>query len=76
VRFARGNIMSEDALKALATQHGFDVANITYRLREDSGQFEYEMILRTLDRNASRTLASALRDLDSVIGFQITPTGT
>jgi putative Mg2+ transporter-C (MgtC) family protein len=75
VRFEHGHAMDEDELRALVSAHGFSIANITYRLREDGHQFEYRMVLRTLDTRNLRDLSSELNALAAVKAFQITPTG-
>jgi putative Mg2+ transporter-C (MgtC) family protein len=75
VRFERGHAMNEDALRSLIAAHGFSIANITYRLREDGNQFEYRMVLRTLDTRNLRKLSTELSTLAAVKAFQITPTG-
>jgi putative Mg2+ transporter-C (MgtC) family protein len=75
VRFDHGHAMNEDELRALITGHGFSIANITYRLRQDGDQFEYRMVVRTLQARNLRELAADLNALESVKAFQITPTG-
>ena len=74
VLFLRDHALPEEELRAIVTRHGFSVANLNYRLREGTGQFEYQMILRTLDAHAAPALSQTLNKLDSVIGFQITQT--
>ncbi|MPZ45722.1 MAG: MgtC/SapB family protein [Betaproteobacteria bacterium] len=75
VRFEHGHAMNEDELRSLITGHGFSIANITYRLREEGDQFEYRMVVRTLDTGNLRELSTALSALEAVKAFQITPTG-
>ena len=75
VRFEHGHAMDEDELRSLVGAHGFSIANITYRLREDGNQFEYRMVLRTLDTRNLRELSTELSTLTAVKAFQITPTG-
>ena len=74
VRLNRGHDMGEDELRRLVTQHGFSVAHVTYRLRDEGENFEYRMALRTLDTRNLRALANALSSIEAVKGFQITPT--
>ncbi|MCC7083265.1 MAG: MgtC/SapB family protein [Burkholderiales bacterium] len=75
VRFERGLTMSEDDLRALVAARGVSVANITDRLREDGDQFEYRMVLRTLESRNLRDLSAELNASATVKAFQITPTG-
>lgn len=71
--FQQGDAMPEDELRAMVAAHGFSVAHVTYRLRDEGRQFEYHMILRTLDGNNTRRLSDTLQGLKSVRGFEITP---
>ena len=74
VRLNRGHEMGEDELRKLVAKHGFSVAHVTYRLRDEGENFEYRMALRTLDTRNLRALANALAGIEAVKGFQITPT--
>ena len=75
VRIQRGHDIGEDELREIAAKFDLSVAHVTYRLRDKGENFEYRMVLRTLDARNLRELATALADMDSVKGFQITPTG-
>jgi putative Mg2+ transporter-C (MgtC) family protein len=74
VRVRRGHEFGEEELRRIATEHDLSVANVTYRLRDKGEHFEYRMVLRTLDIGNLRTLAATLAEMDSVVGFTITPT--
>ena len=74
VRSARESAMSEDALRALVTSTGFSLHNLSYRLHADVGQFEYRMVLRTMDAGNARRLAEKLKADRSVLEFRIAPT--
>jgi len=75
VRFDRGAVISESGLRALVESTGFSMHNLSYRLHGDVGQFEYRMVLRTLDAANARTLSDKLRLDPSVLEFRIAPTG-
>jgi putative Mg2+ transporter-C (MgtC) family protein len=75
VRYAREAVMSESALRDLVHSTGFSLHNLSYRLHGDVGQFEYRMVLRTLDVHNARTLAEKLKADPSVLEFRIAPTG-
>lgn len=75
VRVQRGHEMGEDELRKLVDEHDFSVARVTYRLRDQGENFEYRMVLRTLDTRNLRALAATLSGMEAVKGFQITPTG-
>jgi putative Mg2+ transporter-C (MgtC) family protein len=74
VRFARDAAMPETALRALVAASGFSLHNMSYRLHADVGQFEYRMVLRTLDAGNARTLAEKLKADATVLEFRIAPT--
>ncbi|HEX2332449.1 MAG TPA: MgtC/SapB family protein [Burkholderiales bacterium] len=75
VRFKRDAAMTEAALRALIESTGFSAHNLSYRLHSDLGQFEYRMVLRTLDASNARALSDKLRADSSVLEFRIAPTG-
>ncbi|HSI59999.1 MAG TPA: MgtC/SapB family protein [Ideonella sp.] len=74
IRFRRDEVLSEDALRALLAQHGFSVANLSYRL-DDAATFEYRMMLRTTDIANLQRLATTLTGMAPVLEFRISPTG-
>lgn len=75
ISFARHNVMPEDELMAMLRRFQFTVAHVSYRLIDDGQYFEYRMVIRTTDPNAARTYADALRVLEQVHEFRISPTG-
>jgi putative Mg2+ transporter-C (MgtC) family protein len=75
VRFAREAAMTEDSLRELVHSTGFSLHNMSYRLHADVGQFEYRMVLRTLEAGNARSLAEKLKADASVLEFRIAPTG-
>lgn len=75
IRFNRDNAMAEEQVRALLANHGFTVANMSYRVADDSRSFEYLMVIQTDDRNNMSTLADSLRRLEDVRAFSISPTG-
>jgi putative Mg2+ transporter-C (MgtC) family protein len=75
VRFDRDAVMSEPALRALLDEHGFTIANMSYRLTDDGAHFEYRMVLRTTEIKNTAKLADDLRALPQVKAFQLSPTG-
>ncbi len=75
VRFARDAAMSEPALRSLVESSGFALHNMSYRLHGDVGQFEYRMVLRTMDAANARALSEKLKADPAVLEFRIAPTG-
>ncbi|HET8801501.1 MAG TPA: MgtC/SapB family protein [Marinobacter sp.] len=76
IRFERGSEMSEADLRTLLSEHGFGVADMSYRLDQDGRVLRHTMSIRTTARTGARVLASQLVALDSVLEFRITPTGS
>lgn len=75
VRFDRANVMPEADLRAFLAQKGFTVANMSYRVADDESSFEYRMVIRTTRPENVASLAVALRQLEEVRAFRISPTG-
>lgn len=75
LRFRRGRVMSEEKLRRLIGEHGFSVANLSSRLTDGGKIFEYRMMIKSRDRDATEALSQHLRKLPEVIEFRISPTG-
>ena len=74
VRFDRLKAMPEADLRQLLKEHGFTIANLSYRL-EDGDAFEYRMMLRTMRMKNLAVLARTLGTLKVVEQFRLSPTG-
>jgi putative Mg2+ transporter-C (MgtC) family protein len=75
VRFKREAALSEAVLRELVESTGFSLHNLSYRLHGEAGQFEYRMVLRTVDTGNARLLSERLSAEPSVLEFRIAPTG-
>jgi putative Mg2+ transporter-C (MgtC) family protein len=75
VRFKRDAALSEAVLRELVESTGFSLHNLSYRLHGEAGQFEYRMVLRTVDTGNARVLSDRLSAEPSVLEFRIAPTG-
>lgn len=75
VRFKRQETPTESELCHLISQQDFSVANLSYQLKEEGKFFEYQMTVRTQNKDNYRKLAEMLIALDKVLEFGITPTG-
>jgi putative Mg2+ transporter-C (MgtC) family protein len=75
VRFAREEIMAEEALRALLARHGCSVSGLAYGLIHDGREFEYRMTIRTSDERNFTRLAHSLSALPPVREFHIAPSG-
>lgn len=74
VSFDRDKVMPEHQVRKLLSDHGFEIANTSYRITQ-AGLFEYRMDIRTTTPGRASALAAALRELESVREFRISTTG-
>ena len=74
VKYEKAGNLSEDDMRALIKQHGFSIADFSYRLETEGRVLRHSMTLRTTDRTSAKRLASALRDNDTVLEFKLSPT--
>src|SRR5678816_2620151 len=75
VRFPRASVMPEPDLRRLISEHGFDVANMSYRIAGQGKEFEYQMVLRTLHSANVQNFSARLASEPSVTEFRIVPAG-
>jgi putative Mg2+ transporter-C (MgtC) family protein len=75
VRFRRDDATSEADVRRLIGEHGFSGGNFSYQLKPDDDSFEYGSVITT-DRPANaNALSQALRRMDNVVAFQVSPAG-
>jgi putative Mg2+ transporter-C (MgtC) family protein len=67
--------MPEPDLRRLISEHGFDVANMSYRIAGQGKEFEYQMVLRTLHSANVQNFSARLASEPSVTEFRIAPAG-
>ena len=75
LRFDRNDVLSEDLVRKIMTDHGFNIANMSYRITDDGLCFEYRMILQSGDVRHVSALSAYLLNLKQVKSFQLSPTG-
>jgi putative Mg2+ transporter-C (MgtC) family protein len=75
VRFPREQAMPEVELRRLIAEHGFDIANMSYRIAGQGREFEYQMVLRTLHAANAQAFSARLVSEPSVTEFRIAPAG-
>ena len=75
VRFSRAASMTERELRSLVEEHGFSIANFSYRLDGDTQTLRYAMVIRSSDRSSAGRLAETLERNESVFEFRIAPAG-
>jgi putative Mg2+ transporter-C (MgtC) family protein len=75
VRLSRAGAMSETQLRRLVEEHGFSIANFSYRLEGEARVRRHSMVIRSGDRSAAGRLSDALENNDAILEFRIAPTG-
>lgn len=75
IRFDRNDVLSEEQIRKIMEEHGFNIANMSYRILDDGAHFEYRMILRSSDVHNLSALSSYLLTMKQVKAFQISPMG-
>lgn len=73
--FDRQNVMPEAELRSLLHEHGFNLANLSYRTSDNGEQLEYRMVIQTGDQNNISRLSASLCQMPQVRSFRISPTG-
>jgi putative Mg2+ transporter-C (MgtC) family protein len=74
VRFQRGEVLAEEALRKLIAEHGFSIANMSYGMQDGGRTFEYRMVIRSRDRVHVSQLVDTWRSMKhGVIEFRIDP---
>src|SRR4051812_29465523 len=75
IRFAREQVMGEEAVRKLIGDYGFSIANLSARLSEGGKQFKSQMKIKSRARSNAARLSAHLRTLPEVLKFRIAPTG-
>jgi putative Mg2+ transporter-C (MgtC) family protein len=75
VRFACASAPTEADYRKLIAEHGFTIANLSYRVDKREDFFEYRMMIRTRDHANAQRLTETLSKLEAVAEFRISPTG-
>lgn len=73
IKFQRESMMPEDEFRRFVADHGFSIANLTYRYNVRDGTFEYETVIQNRDPGNGRTLSEALCKTATVQEFQLSP---
>jgi putative Mg2+ transporter-C (MgtC) family protein len=75
IRFARDAVLPEIKMREMLQEHGFSIANLSYRLDRVDDFFEYRMVIRTDRADNARAFAETLSQLQSVKEFRLASTG-
>ncbi len=75
IRFDKDKAPSEQSIRAMVTENGFSIANMSYHLHAEDQTFEYRMMIQTRTHQNLTNFAEQLRHLEHVRAFRIAPTG-
>jgi len=75
VRFPRHEIMPEDELRELISEHTVNSAKLSYQLDREGKIFQYQMTIDAIDTKNFRKLTETLTNMDNVLEFTLVPTG-
>lgn len=75
LRFNRSDVMPESEVRNYLANHGFSIANMSYRITEDGLLFEYKMIIRTTSASNTAKLVEDLCSIPRIHSFRVSPTG-
>lgn len=75
VRYAAHETPPEAEIRQLLNEHGFTIANLSYRLDHVTNYFEYKMVICTNNVANANRLAVALNAMSTVQDYGISPTG-
>lgn len=71
--FTRDRAPPAEELRAKAKAQGFEVVDWAFHLKNGSGHFEYQLVLRSMGVRDPMALVTALADLDAVVEFSLSP---
>ena len=75
VRFEPEAVLPEPEMRSMVAQHGFSIANLSYRLDRLDDFFEYRMVVRTDRADNARAFSETLSKLPAVKEFRLASTG-
>lgn len=75
LRFDRNDVLPEEEVRKIIREHGFNIANMSYRISDDGLTFEYRMVLQSRNAHDISVLSSYLLNIKKVKSFQLSPTG-
>jgi len=71
--FTRDKAPPAEELRARAKEHGFEVVDWAFHLKNGSGQFEYQLVLQAKGTPDPMVLVNALASADAVVEFRLSP---
>jgi len=75
LKLAPNTSLDEAALHKLVAEHGFSIANFSYRMDAEGRIRRHSMVIRSSDKASAGRLSKTLENTETVLEFRIAPTG-
>jgi putative Mg2+ transporter-C (MgtC) family protein len=75
IRFHLEKAMTEQDVRALMRENGFDITSVCHAVTHDRKFYEYDLVIKTRKDENMRRLSQCLAGNDNVIEFRVSPTG-
>ena len=75
VRFPLSRAIPETEYREFLREHAFTTSAVSYRVNNEGGYVEYDMVIRSRDGGAERRLATAIAGKPDIIEFTLVPAG-
>jgi putative Mg2+ transporter-C (MgtC) family protein len=75
LKLAPTTSLDEAALHKLVADHGFSIANFSYRMDAEGRVRRHSMVIRSSDKASAGRLSQTLENTETVLEFRIAPTG-
>lgn len=71
LRFDKDKIMPEQSVRELLDRHRFSIARMNYYLGNSGNSFEYQMVIKTIDRKNLERLSKTLLATPDIVEFKL-----
>jgi putative Mg2+ transporter-C (MgtC) family protein len=76
LRFRRDRMLPESELRDILQRHHFSIATMNYQLTGGGDVFEYQLLIRSMNRKHLRLLCDSLLQKPEITEFQLSAIGT
>lgn len=73
IRFHRDRAMTEEQIRTVMNENGFDISNMCYAVTNDRQFFEYDLVIKTRKEENLKHLARCLETNEDIIEFKLCP---
>jgi hypothetical protein len=65
--------MTEEQIRIVMNENGFDISNMCYAVTNDRQFFEYDLVIKTRKEENLKHLARCLETTEDIIEFKLCP---